>query len=56
MHHSPRQCSGGSRSIFCAQAYFLLLKHINVFDQAKLIEQLRQVICHTRGGTLLAAG
>ena len=36
--------------------YLLLFKHIDVFNEAKLTEQLRQVICHLGGGAPLTAG
>lgn len=39
-----------------AGAYLLVFKHIDVFDQAKLAEQFRQVICHEGGRAALTAG
>lgn len=36
--------------------YLLLFKHVDVFDEAKLAEQLGQVIRHLGGGAPLTAG
>lgn len=35
--------------------HLLLLKYVDVLNQAKLAEQLRQVICNLRGQAVLAA-
>lgn len=35
--------------------YLLLLKYVDVFHQAKLTEQLRQVVCYLGGGASLTA-
>lgn len=35
--------------------HLLLLKYVDVLNQAKLAEQLRQVVCNLRGQAVLAA-
>lgn len=40
----------------CVWVYLLLFKHIDVFEQAQLAEQLGQVICQVGAGAPLTAG
>lgn len=52
MHHSQVSPELNTER---AGTHLLLLKYVEVLNQAKLAEQLRQVICNVRGQAVLAA-
>lgn len=52
MHHSQVLTELNTERV---GTHLLLLKYVDVLNQAKLAEQFRQVICNLRGQAVLAA-
>lgn len=53
MHHSQILTELNSERV---DNHLLLLKYVDVLNEAKLAEQLGQVVCHLRGQAVLTAG
>lgn len=53
MHHSQISTELNTWKV---DNHLLLLKYVDVLNEAKLAEQLRQVVCDLRGQAGLAAG